>query len=219
MTIYRVNVVLPYTTNLPRDIAMNAWHIQTLDDSVPSWEAVAACFESFYNDQYGTYGVRSFLGTIISRAAGACRIDGYEVGQTGPPVYSTNFTLGGATGTAVLPLELALCCSLVANAPGSVPRARRRGRVYIGPLAAGAISTAAPKAVPTGDFIDTLVGAAEALVDDLIDIVGNQHRLSIYSTVDETAYLVTGGWVDNEWDIQRRREVAPTDREVWGVID
>jgi len=98
--------------------------------------------------------------------------------------------------------ELAVCLSFYSQ--HNV--ARHRGRLYIPLMWTGPGST-----VPTRPSSATrdAIGSYAAIFKNL---GGVDTDWVVYSTRDHQAHSVTDWWVDDEWDIQRSRGLAPTTR-------
>lgn len=214
---YRAQVTLPYVTGLPRDVAINTFTF-AIEDTLAGAPEVTDAIVSFYNliqDPGPTTNVLSdYLSAYIDRSTDACTIEYYdwEAPLGSSAVTTAQFTLLPTPEDASLPFEVAVCTSFVAQtAPG--PVARRRGRVYIGPLTVGATSALDDQPARVDDALQrVLVAATQSLTDtDGVD-------LAIWSRVDEAAKLVTGGWVDNEFDTQRRRQVEASSRLTWSNL-
>lgn len=164
-------------------------------------------------------------------------------GVTGSPVLNLPFTLNAADSPfPQLPREVALAMSFhgdlspvpeegaVAAIPSSEsaidqgapathsghtrPRARRRGRIFLGPLATSALRVTSGTAEqrPHQTVIDTLATAAGQLHTGTMVTAGEVWIVG--SRRDNIGYPVTGGWVDDEFDTQRRRQIKPTARTV-----
>jgi hypothetical protein len=88
------------------------------------------------------------------------------------------------------------------------PRARERGRVYIGPLAAGSTSSVDANGNPSliATCLDTLTAACT-------DLMAAPVSWSVWSRRDSTLRHVTHGWVDHGIKTQRRRTYKPNLRE------
>jgi hypothetical protein len=114
-----------------------------------------------------------------------------------------------------MPLEVSACLSYHGSAEG-VPAARQRGRVYIGPLQTQVltVSSGVPEPIMLGELIDTLVTKGQNLAGNGA-LADDGWHWAVYSRVNELAYNITGGWVDNEFDTQRRRQADPTQRVLW----
>lgn len=182
-------------------------------------EDIVDMFHGFYSEDPAplTIPVDNYINNSILRT------DGLEVSlvaspQTPPnaPYYETRRTLGAAGSTTSLPQEVALCSSIRGpfgfdSDPGA---SRQRGRVYIGPLAANAANTTAGVARPTDAFVDVLATATAQLAARL-ELAGGSLR--IWSRADNGFHVVVGGWVDDEFDTQRRRGRKRTERVMWGA--
>jgi len=109
----------------------------------------------------------------------------------------------GSSGS--LPTEVALCLSYY----GISNTKRNRGRIFIGPVQAGWNDSSRP-----------LVQLRTALLDlaDRLSDVGTQSvDWQIVSRVAGTRQRIQEVWVDNAWDTQRRRGIAPTARSTRAV--
>jgi hypothetical protein len=162
-------------------------------------------------------------------------------GPIGSPIFSENW-LGPVTPIANsnIPCEVAGVLSMRADytgvvergASGSIPstdaaidqgapathtgvtrpRARRRGRLFIGPLTTDGIDIQQPQPPLSGAFTAALRAAAVRMK------IGNTAtgNWSVWSRRDATLYLIDQGWTDNAPDTQRRRGFKATTRQVWG---
>lgn len=220
MSMLRVNAVLPYLTGLPRDVAINAFHFATPDlDPAAEASAIVFAVQEFYNTPVGAGDpLADWISDFVTRGTNECRLDFFvddipDLGLQG----TFPWTLGGAPPNSTLPLEVSLCTSLVGLDPGAVPIRRRRGRLYIGPLAGTAITYVGDNPpVPAAELITALVGATERLADSP-DLEAEGVQWQVWSRTNDAGYRVTSGWVDNEFDTQRRREVDATARTSWSL--
>jgi len=200
------------TSNLPEDRYVNTFHFRYVNDTTTgvttAGEAeIVARLTDFYNNNYTTYGIHTFLSNLILRGSGQAEFRLYDQGQEQPrEPHVTTWTLGAIDSGGRLPQEAAVCASFYGSR--SVPR--ERGRVYLGPLEIGALDAATAR--PTTLFRQIIADAMEDLAGNgtLMDWV-TLHRTT---TVVETN-SVTGGWVDNEFDTQRRRGLESTSRIIW----
>lgn len=214
----KATVVLPYTTNLPRDVSTNTFWFGYPLIGPGDPEEVAEWLEEFYIGPVNGPTVGQFLSGVISRATDACRVEIYDTTRPAPnpPIHTHTFTLPANTTTLNLPNEVAVCASFQAPVMPGQPQARRRGRIYVGPLKVNVAEgdhTVAPR--PGGVFVDTLVGACERLAGHEGPSPGN--RWIVWSTVNQSGAAVTNGWVNNEFDTQRRRQPAESARDVWSI--
>lgn len=186
-------------TGNPLDKAVNTWHLLADDEDELESGGILA-LNTFYNAIDGS------LSNLVDPTAGIVRA--YDLADPEPraPVLEQAFTIG-ATGGNTSPPELAICVSFEAPQQSGQPQARRRGRVYIGPLSAGAWSTT------TGMLTTETLDGYEDAMQDLIDTSANATTwaLMVYSRVNAAAVEALHMWVDNAVDIQRRRGLAATD--------
>lgn len=125
------------------------------------------------------------------------------------PIYIATYDFPSAPSGAATARELAICSSFQAARQSGIPQARRRGRVYIGPIDAtaidstGLIATASRSQVVSAFSGFFTAAGASAVV------------WSVYSRVSGDLYEVDNGWVDNAPDVQRRRGTDATVRQTW----
>jgi hypothetical protein len=128
------------------------------------------------------------------------------------PIRDDIYTPGTfGSGTVNLPDEVACCLSYSADPVSGIPIARRRGRVFIGPLCANVLggSSLNTESVPDSGFISTVTKAA----GDLASIaLAAGYVWSVFSPTLNAAAPISSAWVDNAWDTQRRRGNRPTSR-------
>jgi len=121
------------------------------------------------------------------------------------------------------PSEVAICLSFKAAYVSGVPNARRRGRVFLGPVvevASRSIVDGQSRIAQT--VIDDICDAAAVMEDGTVIAGGLAVKWAVYSpktdeteTIDDSFNDVLDGWVDNAWDTQRRRGAAATSRTTW----
>lgn len=219
MAIIRAQVTLPYTTNLPRDVAVNTYHfrVSAADDTTAA--GIATNLIALYNTSSGGATVANYLSAQITRATNGCTVEFYDRAspEGEPPFYVATFTLGAAGSVNSLPAEVALCSSYVGEVSGDLPLRRRRGRVFIGPLAVGALETGSGiVGNPTDQFVTTLSGATDRLAAAYYSSPGGTEFI-VYSRLSNAGSKIVRGWVDQEFDTQRRRQVRATQRTVWDL--
>lgn len=152
----------------------------------------------------------------------------YDLGKVPPrtpEVRVLDFS-GHPLEAAQLPYEVAAVISTVApDAPrtqGGLSESgarlvsrRRTGRLYIGPLRGPVLdfrSNGSPSFTPA--FVNVLRTQAAGLATES---ASNPVRWHLLSQERGAAYRITGGWVDDEPDIVRRRgRDRPLSRTTWG---
>lgn len=225
-----VSVVLPHISGLPQDVSINTFHFGSVD-TVGDRDDVADLITDFYNTDtpFAGLSVGELLGRRISRGVDDCKIKFTPLGG-GSPIDERSFTLvapvAGAAGD--LPDEIAICLSfradyssaqeqVPAGAPGPEgdlrPRARRRGRVYLGPLVQNSVlitDPANPNFGLVGEGVMQTIGQAGARLMTESGLAGTPW--CTWSETDNALRNVEAVWVDNAFDVQRRRGRAATKR-------
>lgn len=207
--ILRAQVTLRMKSGIPADFVTNSWCIET-DVSAPSPSDIAeytTAFKDFYDDIATLISVDVFQNAHIVKYI--------ELETTVVPNYpyaEDTFDLASNPSNASFPQEVALCLSMQGFRISGTPQARRRGRVYIGPIATATMTAGRPSSTAR----TTLATSAQTLVANL-SAATLPATLSIWSVTDQTAVEITEGWVDDAYDTQRRRGVAPTTRTTFTV--
>lgn len=227
----RAMVVLKGNSGLPKDRYINTFHFTTADWVTSTLDLIRDRLVEFYNtDPAGvTNGRITFnLANFINRNANASEIRIYRMEDAeprAPVVY--NWTLGasgGSTNTG-LPGEVAAVLSYYGTR--NIPR--RRGRIYIGPFHTGAL--AADVTGEEGKLGSTtrsgIAGAADRLATYNTGpqwvVYSSGARVqpgesgTVGALLPPTTYAVTAGFVDDAFDIQRRRGRSPSTRTTWTV--
>lgn len=147
----------------------------------------------------------------LVRSANGLEVTSYNRADTKPraPVL-TNFSALTTTGTAPLPPEVALCLSFQAARVSGVPQSRRRGRIYLPFFDETGNGT---DGRPASGVVSSTVTAAQAFLD--ASDASATWAWNVWSTVNGSPSIVANGWVDNEWDTQRRRGRPATSRTVF----
>ena len=247
----RATVTFEQTTRLPEDQVQNTFWFQAPDGIYgPSdYAEASAWLNTFYRiapttPVSGLAAVGAYLGTTVDRTVAPVvemhqpTISGGKI-VLGGPVYRADWTdfLPAAASTSNLPEEVAIVATFHAaygsspeRVPGGLPgpegdtrpRARLRGRIYLGPLSSAASNQPANEpARPHINLQNSLVGSMDRLATQL----GTDGlRWSVFSPTKalEAADInaggadVVAGWVDNAFDTQRRRGRRATTRVTFG---
>lgn len=226
---FLAEVVIPHVDGFTKDEVVNTFVFfgDAEPPSTTNLSDAATAIEAFYNTIPS--GLNSIAGTLNdsrSRASNAVVIKFYDIhahlngSPHGSPVGTATFTLGAqASGGGALPAEVAAVLTYrspyfsdVEFSPGARPRSRHRGRLYIGPLTASALTldSTTKRAYVTAGFRTTMKDAASALAT-----LGGTAIWGQWSRKAALVRIVTDGWVDDAFDIQRRRGEDPITRTVW----
>lgn len=202
MPIYRHVVRLPYDSGLPGDVAVNVYHSISDDD------VAALTFNGHLVTFYGT--IDGILSGLLSDAPNAATITVYDLSDPPPraPIGTTTFTLSTSVNT--LPPEVAMCMSFQGLKVSGLTQRRRRGRVFLGPMAnINDLTTGRP----TAANVTTIAGAGDVLLTATLAAPGI--TWAVYSPTNNDAIPVADGWVDNEFDTLRERQLKANSRTLF----
>jgi len=204
--VLRAMVIMPMDSNNPADAAVNTFHFSSDDPISGNLAPITAALKAFYDS------VGSALSVSCNPAGATVKFYDLEQPEPRPPIDERSLALGGATGTGSFPPELAICMSFEGARQAGMLQARRRGRIYLGPLATAAAS--GPN-IATG-IRTSIALAGENLLTASLAAAG--WAWGVYSrveTVGDGFTPVTNGWVDDAFDVQRRRGLAPLSRTLF----
>jgi hypothetical protein len=224
---FLIRTVMSTTSGLPEDVIVNdfAVHLPALSPDASEVEAAMDAVGDFFRgtnlsaDTVGTY-----ISDDVSRAA-THTIQAYQIvaGPLGSPFLEKDW-LGPTTeaGSESMPREVCGVLSFHADLTGiseevgaTRPKARRRGRIFVGPLGKNAISVSDNPPVLAPAFTNAMRLHAVQLFDDLLAVGWDW---CVWSRADQTLRKVVAGWTDNAPDVQRRRGQAPTLRTVYTTV-
>lgn len=241
-SLIRAVVELERVSAIPEDTVVNVFHFRDVGGSgiiTTDLDEIEDALIAFYNSVAtgATKTIAAFLAQSMSRVTNRAKIKFYnkninpDSGDFGSPIRTTSWTLGAidAGPPTGLTGEAACCLSFegdLTNIPETEanpspppaffrPAARRRGRVYIGPLNEAAIQENSGtdfEVKPSSALLSSLRFSGEDLRD--YPLTGGWEWV-VYSPTDDQAYTVVTGFVDNAFDTQRRRGNASTSRTLW----
>lgn len=213
----RAQVTIPLDSNIPDDSIVNTFYFDQDDNGIlpPPATSYAAVMDSL-TDFYQLIDDVIYPSTVGAQAV--VRI--YDMRDAKPRVLRHEGTIDLTPSVqGPLPGEVALCLSFAADYEAGVNPARRRGRVYLGPLHAGCLETVGSQAMfQTGKLDDIIAAGNSLLAPENVD--GSSLSWAMYSpttdaegaNIDDSFFDVQRIWVDNALDTQRRRGASPTVR-------
>lgn len=211
-------VTFPHRSLIPADAAMNTFFFTGVDDPEDQATSAFGRLVTFYNVASGsaTIPIKNYLsGELLVTGA---RVKIYNMDDPEPRVPILDESLGLSSPTPVnavnFPAEVAVGLSYRADPESGVAPARRRGRIYLGPLNTGAgTGSTTATARPTALMQSNCAQACKQLA--IASPVGT--RWAVHSRVSGTYAIITNGYVDDAYDTQRRRGVDTTSRVGWEV--
>lgn len=218
MKVIRAQVSLRTDSALPEDFVMNTFHFKSplaADISGTVLTDLTAKISDFYNAVDGLMPAQ-FL-------TGVGDITFYDMADPMPRVPLTDATFGFTPNAANpgLPPEVCICLSYKGVYQSGFNNASRRGRIFFGPVSTGVLDVNGTTAKVGASQVGTLETALTALAGTFASD-GDDWFWCVYSptidgqfSLDLATVAITDGWIDNAFDVQRRRGHASTVREIW----
>lgn len=232
MATYRTTCAFHSVTGLPEDDVLTTYHWETSEGSPTAPVAsalnghVAAAWEAITSP--GTAKPSTWISPEISRTTKpTCKT--YAISGGSPLAVDDWLAMTASSFDQGLPSEVALCLSYAADLTGILeeapddadadsaperPRARRRGRIYVGPLIL-TCATATEPVRPIDTMRNDLLGLAVALgnpTNATLTAVATKWVVHSDPGFGGANYEIVTAWVDNAFDTQRRRGVKATGR-------
>jgi hypothetical protein len=207
VTIVRVQVAIPRVSGgASEDTIVNTWGFD-MDKDEGTGNAVLSALLSFYT------GLAAYLSPMQAWNSGG-KAKFYDMTDAEPrvPWKESVFTFTGAFGATTLPTECCIAMSFQGDPISGVEQRRRRGRIYLGPLFSGAVSTTNGLLTPA---VTSLVVTQMTALEAASTAAASWTWGVISNTPSLNFVRATSGWVDNAVDIQRRRGYDATLRTVW----
>jgi len=196
-------VRLNSVSGLFEDVVINTWSFDCDTDDA-TLEGVGEALHDFYSV------LDTYLQSTIDTSGHEVRWYNRADAEPRTPVNIWPFALTPNTSNLPMPREVAVCLSFAAAPASGASNARRRGRIYFGPLNTTATVSSGAYVRPNTAFMNELLDQYVILAATANNDFGAAHE--VWSGVDSVGRHVTRAWVDNEWDTQRRRGVKATTR-------
>lgn len=192
----------------PEDIIVNTFHFDSgasTDSELVQANNIVSRLQTFYT------ALATVMSGLLAGTGHEVRVYRQEDPKPRVPLVTTTLNLS-PTGNSY-PAEICACLSFAGNPVSGEKAGRLRGRVYIGPLDISiAGDSAGDNRIPLS-LRSTLTNAAKVLADS---------AGPLWSVYSEANQLEPGGdegwteivrmWVDDAWDIQRRRGARASTR-------
>jgi len=198
--------VLPRNNAIPADASVNTFWFNAPGDfsGQSTQDAIVASLNAFY------LAIGGFISPVVPRSGPRVKLYDMIGPPPHPPVEDQPLTIAASSGQA-LPSEVAVCLSLEAAILPGLNRARRRGRVFIGPLDGSANQPVSSEPRPGVSVSNALRDAAQGLKLDMQALA----PWSIFSRSSGLMVPVDHGWIDNAFDTIRSRGPKATIRTLW----
>lgn len=206
----KAQVTFQGATAIPEDRFINTFHFfQPIGTLAAAAAEIGPALASFYGtvEVPAAAGMGQFLSQFVLRPFTIKFYDQADAEPRVPVELPYTLTAYSVAATYDLPEEVAVCLSFHTDPPVT---ARRRGRIFLGPLNS-ITKNDATATVPTR----TADSVRSQGCTQMAALAAADVGWSVYSPTSGLLHTVTGGWVDNAFDTQRRRGPDSTARNIW----
>lgn len=210
MVAVKAQVTMPYRNVAPTNVAVNVWSFEIADDEVDQYLEVQSYLTVFYTT------LVDWFSPLLDMTQSNIKIYVRSDLEPQVPRFDNSGSFGNTNQTNdPLPEEVAAVMSFRAPlVSGTIP-ARRRGRIFLGPLGSQvSITGTNGRSVIDPDFVQAVITASVEAAAELVT-AGNAH--TVWSKTNEANYVVSNYWMDNAFDTQRRRGPSSSTRQGWTI--
>lgn len=202
MPFYSATMTLAMTSGVTADSVQNSYAFSGSTLATDP-DVIADLLEDLYDALVTIYPSK------VATSGHLIKVINLDDPQPRYPVLQRDYAFPTAPSGNTTCAEIAIGASFQAARQSGIPQARRRGRVYIGPIDASHIDNNGminfTQRILVANAFDAFHAAAGA----------SAVVWSVWSRVDGDLYAVNNGWVDDAPDIQRRRGVKASVRSTW----
>lgn len=235
----RAQVIFQDTSGFAEDRYINTFYFDNGDGpgefAANQLSAIGEALNEYYQTPVAGTGqaLRGFLAPHIV-ASPIPRVKYYDEEAGGSPIGESDLLGWTSTaGSRALPSEIALCMSFhgdLTGLPNEIPlppdgpegdlrpKSRHMGRVYIGPFNVNALPSDTgslnQRSRPRDDLRNTMREGGARLMNSPT-LAGVAVDWIVWSDSNANGYPVVGGWVDDAWDVLRKRGAPVSARGTW----
>jgi len=194
---YRFQVSLPVTDTLPRNRVVNSLHFQHTLGSLADTDLLSfsQSIAALYQTRYGN-------------TTSEVQVKAYDVDATPNYPRATVLVNSGVVWTCTSPREIALVLSYAAQNRGN---RSERGRCYLMPqIRASAVS---PALRPSAAQMTWALEWYSKSNESFPDLGGVDWQFGVWSSKYKSFKTSEQAWVNDDWDIQRRRGLRESTRQ------
>ena len=195
-TVYKFQVSMPVTDTLSRNRISNTFHLLHVTGGLidTDLEAMAADVVELWQTQHG-----STLKEVNCKVYDVDAVPNYPRAEVVVNV--------GQVWTQVSPREIALVLSFAGDHRGAK---HERGRLYLNP--AIAFANFQPGLRPSAGDLAWALGLYETPNASLPDLGGVDWKFGVYSPTYKIFTQSKQAWVNDDWDVQRKRGLRESTR-------
>lgn len=211
-------VALLHKNSDPADTVVNTFHFQNSGEG--NYSNIFDMLRDFYTaaPPGESLAISSFMAQGL--LDGDAVVSLYNLSEPKPraPIYVNTFDLILSGTTSPLPSQCSVCLTYQTNPQSGQVQARYRNRVYLGPWKSTVVDPQGHVSNQVCELIgkaaaEMLRAAAASMDNDWM--VYSPTRAAAGAGPEDGLSNVDGGWVDNSFDIQRRRKMDGTLRHPW----
>lgn len=193
MALRKFQVSLPVVDLLPRNRFVNTFHMDHNGIVAEDLNQMCSDIADMYQTRYGKVA--------------EVDVKVYDVGL--PPNYPLEHFVKtpGTAWSCNVPQELALCLSYSGDNRGNK---NERGRIYLAPQLANPAHTIGAR--PTQTTLDWALAFYTTSNSSFPDLGGSDWTFGIWSKTRSKFTGAQQAWVNDDWDIQRRRGLREANR-------
>lgn len=197
-------------SGLAQDRYVNTFHLDT--GVVPNtFPEIALLFPTFWSSvpTGESFGLKTLMSPLLNGVPATVSFYAQSDPKPRTPRYVYQYTFSTVTTNTPLPSEVAICLSYRARVVSGQNKARRRGRIYLGPLSNAPINNVNPGSdAGLEDNIGSIITKAAAEFCAKLNTAGA--KWVVWSEMDQAMNEIEVFSVDNAFDTQRRRGMAPS---------
>lgn len=203
-------VIIPMDSGLSADACVNTFTFNATPMATGTFDDIKAALSAFYGD------IQAEWANTVDPVNVRLKLYDHAAPKPRAPLYDELLGLAVTTGVDQLPAEVAVCLSFQAERLSGVPQARRRGRIFFGPCRATMNANGRVYFESQTNFRDAMeafaTAAAGSATFDWVVSSGVAGTTPPYAPV-------ASGWIDNAFDVQRRRGLEASNRYSWTLDD
>jgi hypothetical protein len=195
-TTYAFQISMPLSSTLPRDRISNTVHLEHVVGGLLDTDLEGMCQDivAMYQFHYGN-------------AAKEIQCKAYDVDAVPNYPRADVVVNPGVIWTTTMPHEICLCLSYCADHRGNK---QERGRIYLQPALVGALSVTSER--PSQGVMDWALAFYTTSNNSFPDLGGVDWKFGVWSRTYKDFTQSKQAWVNDEWDVQRRRGLRETTR-------
>jgi len=196
-TTYAFQVSLPVETLLPRDRFVSKFHMEHVTGAIVDTDLQNMC-----ND------IAALWQTRLANATHEVDVKAYDTDAV--PNYPRAHTVvnSGSVWPLLKPREIALCLSYAGPNRGNK---NERGRMYLYPQLVAALDNLTQR--PTTPQLTWALEWYSKPNESFPDLGGVDWKFGVWSRTLKKFRQTTQAWVNDDWDVQRRRGLRESTRQ------